>query len=162
MEILNKEIKNILYGLIVVGMMAGTNACNNDRPNDASHRANTQMGEESLENDAEVIDNDESAWIQERDDFVTTNRELSTKIEREIAQKEREMEKLSGKSRDAMQESINSLKIKRENLDTKLENLGQASHESWQKMKNEVSEASTELEKTWEAFEKEHKTHGNK
>lgn len=161
METLNKKIKNSLYALIVVGMMGSISACDNNRRNDTTRATETEVRDDASVSDAEVIDNDENAWMRERDAFVTTNRERATRIDSEIAERERDMEKLSGKSRSAMQESINSLKVKRKNLDGELNKVGEASRETWQDMKNGVSEASEELEKSWEAFEKEYGVRNN-
>ena len=155
MEIVNNKIKKALYGLMIVSMVGGVSACDNNRGNDMSRATDTEaVGDRDLDNDAETVEMDENAWMRERDRFIATNREIESRIDKEIAERERDMEKLGNKSKAAMKESINSLKIKRNKLDTKLNNLGEASQEAWQDMKNEVSEASTELEKSWEAFEK--------
>jgi hypothetical protein len=156
MEVLNKKIKNALYSLVIIGMMGSISACDNNRTTDSANTNDTEMRNDALENDAEVMDMDENAWMQKRDDFVTEQRDLSMKMENAIAAQERELEGVSDKSSAAINESIKSLKIKKKNLDDKLDEVSQASRENWQDTRNDISEASTELQKSWEAFEKEY------
>lgn len=158
MENVMKPVKNAFHALLIVGVMGWMSACDTDRRNDTADKTNTS---EAYENDAdaetdEIGEDDASVWMRERDDLVTKQRELSSRIDRDLQTYETKMASMDNKSRKAMQESINSLRIKRDNLDKKLESMENATADSWSEMKQDVTEAGTELENTWDAFDKEY------
>jgi hypothetical protein len=136
-------------------------ACDSNRKNDsASTNTNTKEAYNG-DSDAESMEADGNAWMRERDDFVARNREIGTRIDRDIESYEGRMSTMDAKSRKAMQESINSLRVKRRNLDSKLSDLENSTQETWSDMKQGVSDAGTELESTWGAFDKQYNKNNN-
>jgi archaellum component FlaC len=66
------------------------------------------------------------------------------------------MKNMSGKTKSAMNESINSLKMKRDRFEDKLNEMEQSTEENWTRMRNELDESATELDRTYDAFDKEY------
>jgi septal ring factor EnvC (AmiA/AmiB activator) len=164
MENIMKQVKTAFHALLIVGMMGWMSACDNNRKNDTADKTNTN---EAYETDAdaetyEMGEDDASVWMRERDDMVTRQREMSNRIDRDLKTYESKMASIDNKSRKAMQESINSLRIKRDNLDNKIEQMENATADSWAEMKQDVTEAGTELENTWDAFDNEYSTRTNR
>lgn len=159
MENVMRNVKNAFHTLLMIGMISFMSACSEDRKKDTSDQTNTS---DAYQSDAETVEADADAWMQERTDFISTNREIGTRIDRDIEAYESKMSTMDNKSRKAMQESINSLRIKRKNLDNKLRDMENATQDSWSGMKQGVSEASTELESTWDAFDKQYSTGNNR
>jgi predicted nucleic acid-binding Zn-ribbon protein len=157
MENIIKNKKNAFHTLLMIGLIGWMSACNSDPKTDTSDQTNTAR---AYENDADAaateLETDANAWMQEIDNFVSTNREIGTRIDNDLKTYESKLESMDTKSRKAMQESINSLRIKRKNLDTKLQSLENASEDSWAQMKQDVTDAGTELESTWDAFDKQY------
>jgi hypothetical protein len=164
MENVTKQVKNAFHALLIVSVMGWMSACDTDRKGDTADKTNTN---EAYENDAdaetyEMDEDDANVWMRERDDLVMSQREISNRIDRDLQTYENKMASMDNKTRKAMQESINSLRIKRDNLDNKIEQMENATADTWAEMKQEVSEAGTELENTWDAFDKEYSTHMNR
>lgn len=159
-----KNARHAFYTLLMITTISGMSACESkNRDNSADTNTNTN---EAYKNDSntETVDsdaNDANAWMRERDDFIATNREIGTRIDKNIETREIEMANMNTKSRKAMQESINSLRIKRKNLDAKLGQMEQATENTWADMKQGINDAATELEKTYDAFDKQYGTKEN-
>jgi hypothetical protein len=162
METIIKNTKTSFHTLLMIGLVGWMSACNSDPKTDTSDQTNTAKAYEN-EADAETseMEVDENAWMQERDEFVTSSREVGTRIDSDLKAYESKMASMDNKTRKAMQEGINSLRLKRKNLDTKLESLENATAETWANMKQEVTEANTELENTWDAFDKQYSQNKN-
>jgi hypothetical protein len=164
MENVMKQLKNAFHALLIVSVMGWMSGCNNDRKNNTSDKTNTNEAYET-DADAETYETgkaDASVWMRERDDMVTRQREISNRIDRDLKTYESKMNSMDNKSRKVMQESINSLRIKRDKLDNKIEQMENATADSWAEMKQDVTEAGTELEDTWDAFDKEYSTRTNR
>lgn len=154
-----RNVKNAFHTLLMIGMIGFMSACGEDSRKDTSDQTNTN---DAYQSDAETVEADADAWMSERDNFVTTNREIGTRIDRDLQTYESRMSTMDDKSRKSMQESINSLRIKRRNLDDKLKDMEGATKDNWADMKQGVSDAGTELEKTWDAFDKQYSTTNNR
>lgn len=160
MEMLKRNAKHTFHTLLMIGIIGWMSACDSNREkNSASTNTNTKEAYNG-DADAETMEADDNAWMNERDEFVTRNREIGTRIDRDLEGYEGRMSTMDNKSRKAMQESINSLRVKRRNLDSKLSEMEGSTQETWSDMKQGVSDAGTELESTWDAFDKQYSKNG--
>jgi hypothetical protein len=158
MENIRKDLKNTVYALLIAGMVGGVSACGTERKaDDATNTGRAYEKENStLESDAETTEMGENAWMRERNDYVTKHRERIDEIDRTIEERERQMKTMSGKAKSKMNEGINSLKMKRDRFDSRLNELEQSTEENWTRMRNELDESATELDRTFDTFEKEY------
>ncbi len=162
MDNIVSNMRHTLCALMMAAMVSGVSSCSNDRKDtDTSSSTNTSKAYEkqadaSAANDAETMDADANAWMQQRDQYVTKHRETLDKIDNKIAEAEKSMKAKNTKSQSAMKESINSLKLKRDQFEDKLKNVEQSTQANWTQMQQEVDEKATELNLTYEAFDKQY------
>lgn len=165
MERMIKNMKHNVFTLLIAGMIGGVSACSNDkRDTETSSSTNTakaynESDAETMDNDAETMNTTESSWMKEMDQYVAEHIATIDKIDKEIEEREKEMEKMGSKSKSAMKESINSLKLKRDQFEDKLNNVSQATQSDWMEMKKDVDEKASELNLTYEAFDKQYGMH---
>jgi hypothetical protein len=156
MEHIKNNLRKGLYALLIAGMIGSVSACDSSKKNtDTSSSTNTGRAYDGG-TDAETMDVDKNSWMRERDTYVSTHRDRITKIDRTIEEREKEMKNMSGKTKSAMNESINSLKMKRDRFEDKLNEMEQSTEENWTRMRNELDESATELDRTYDAFDKEY------
>lgn len=90
-----------------------------------------------------------------------TREQLQQRTDSQIAEFNQRIEEarvrvdgLSGDSREEMNQSINSLEEQRDDLAAKLQAVREASDDEWRAIMNDVEEASNELEKDFDDFQR--------
>jgi DNA anti-recombination protein RmuC len=158
MRNLTKNMKQSVYALLIAGMIGSVSACSSNEKKDnidTSSSTNTGQAYEGG-SDAETMDVDKNSWMRERDTYVSKHRTTLDRIDRDMESWKSSADSKSTKANAAMQEGMKSLKLKKDQLETSLNDLEQSSEENWTRMRSEVDEKAMELERTHEAFSKQY------